>query len=192
MTLKGKGTSTGTSTRAIRIPKDLDRILQQEAKRRNISINGLISSVLTKFSEWDRYAEGFGLAGVPIHILKRLALLVDEDLIAKTGSELGPELLRSEVIFWFKEATLETFLDWFALFSKYSGLIDGSITKTDGAYVIVVRHEMGRKGSVFLKNYFESAFKTGLGIAPETEISEFQVSLRLHNTRIASRETLAS
>jgi hypothetical protein len=180
ISLKGKG----TTTRAIRITKDLDRILQHEAERRNVSINGLISSVLTKFAEWDRYAEGFGLATLSREILRKLTNLASEELIAKAGSELGPELLRSEVIFWYKQATLQTFLEWFDLFSKYSGLHKASITKTDGDYVIVIRHEMGEKWSLFLKNYFESAFKARLGIASETEISEFQVSLRLRNISI--------
>jgi predicted HicB family RNase H-like nuclease len=58
-----KGAST--RTRAIRIAKSLDRILEQEAKKRNISINGLISSILTKFAEWDRYAEDLPLATLP-------------------------------------------------------------------------------------------------------------------------------
>lgn len=170
-----------TATRAIRIAKDLDRILQQEAQKRNITVNGLISSVLTRFAEWDRYAEEFGLAALPTQVLRKLTKLADEELIAKAGAELGPELLRSEVIFWYKQVTLQTFLEWFALFSKYSGLHKTSITKTDGDYIIVIRHEVGEKWSVFLKNYFESAFKARLGIAPETEISEFQVSIRLHN-----------
>ncbi len=40
---------TTSKTRAIRIAKSLDRVLEQEAKKRNISINGLISYILTQF-----------------------------------------------------------------------------------------------------------------------------------------------
>jgi len=175
--LKGKL----TTTRAIRIPKSLDRILQEEAEKRNISINGLISSVLTKFAEWDRHAEQFGLATLPTQVLQKLTQLADDNLMAKTGTELGPDLLRSEVIFWYKQASLDKILEWFTLFSKYSGLHKVQITKTDGDYIIVIRHEMGSKWSVHLKNYFESAFKSTLGITPETDVSEFQVTLRLRN-----------
>ncbi|HUK50894.1 MAG TPA: hypothetical protein VLV18_07640 [Terriglobales bacterium] len=174
-----KGTST--TTRAIRISKSVDRILESEARKRNISINGLISSVLTKFAEWDRYAEDLHLTTLPTHIVKKLTELMSEDLIAKAGAELGPELLTSEVIFWYEKVTLQTFLEWLTLVSKYNGLISTQITKTDGDYVIVARHDLGKKCSLFLKNYFESGLKARMGIAPEIEMSEFQVSFRLRN-----------
>ena len=172
-----KGTTT--TTRAIRIAKSVDRVLEVEAKKRNISVNGLISSVLTKFSEWDRHVEGLRLTTLPTQIVRKLAQLTSEELIAKAGSELGQELLTSEVIFWYEKVTLETFLEWLTLVSKYNGLISTQITKTDGDHVIVVRHDLGRKGSLFLKNYFESGLKAKLGVSPNIEMSEFQVSFRL-------------
>ena len=174
-----KGTST--TTRAIRIAKSVDRILEVEAKKRNISVNGLISSVLTKFAEWDRYADELRLVTLPTQIVRKLTELTSEDLIAKAGAELGPELLTSEVIFWYEKVTLETFLEWLTLISKYNRLLSIQITKTDGDYVIVARHDLGKKCSLFLKNYFESGLKARLGIAPSIEMSEFQVSFRLRN-----------
>jgi len=177
-----KGVST--RTRAIRIAKTLDRILEQEAKKRNISVNGLISSILTKFAEWDRHAEALPLSTLPRQMLKKFVELASEDLLAKAGMELGPELLTSELIFWYEKVTFETFLQWLTLLSKYNPIISTQITKTDGDYVIVARHDMGTKCSLFLKNYFESGLKAKLDIAPNIETSEFQISFRLHNVSI--------
>jgi len=171
----------GTTTRAIRIAKSVDRILEAEARKRNISINGLISSVLTKFAEWDRHTEDLRMVTLPMEIVRGLTQQTSEDAVAKAGAELGPELLTSEVIFWYEKVTLETFLEWLTLISKYNNLFSTQITKTDGDYVIVARHDLGKKGSLFMKNYFESGLKARLGIVPSIEMSEFQVSFRLRN-----------
>jgi hypothetical protein len=106
---------------------------------------------------------------------------MSEDLAAKAGMEPGPELLTSELIFWYEKVTFEMFLEWLALISKYNCILSTQITKTDGDYAIVARHDLGRKCSLFLKNYIESGLKARLGIAPNIETSEFQVSFRLRN-----------
>jgi len=160
----------------------LDQVLELEAKNRNISVNGLVTSILTKFAEWDRYAERFGFVTLPVQILRRLVAVANETTIVQVAKELGPELLGSEVTFWYKQATLGSFLEWFSTFTKYSGLHKTEITRIDGDYAIVLKHELGRNWSIFLKHYSESAFKARLGITPETEIDQFQVLLRLPST----------
>jgi len=178
VSLKGKR----TTTKAIRIPGSIDQVLQLEAKNRNISVNGLVTSILTKFAEWDRYAERFGFVTIPNQILKKLVTVADESTIAQVASELGPELLGSEVTFWYKQATLESFIEWFSTFTRYSGLHKTEITRTDGEYVIVLKHELDRNWSIFLKYYFDTAFKARLGITLETEIDQYQVLPRLPST----------
>ena len=172
---------TNSKTRAIRIAKGLDRVLEQEAKKRNISINGLISNILIQFAEWGRYQEGLRSSTLPNQILKKLVELTSEDQIAKAGMELGPELLPSEVTFLYGKLTPETYLKWLMLVSKYITTVSYQITETDGTYVIVMRHDLGRKGSLFLKNYYESGLKAGMGVAPNIEMTDFQVSFRLRN-----------
>jgi hypothetical protein len=113
--------------------------------------------------------------------LKKLVELASEDQIAKAGMELGPELLPSEVMFLYEKFTPQTFLEWLTLVSKYTTTVSYQITETDGTYVIVMRHDLGRKGSLFLKNYYESGLKAGMGVAPNIEMREFQVSFTLRN-----------
>lgn len=46
-----------TVLRTIRIDKNLDDALDKDAKEHGVSENALISSILAKYIEWDRYAE---------------------------------------------------------------------------------------------------------------------------------------
>jgi biotin-(acetyl-CoA carboxylase) ligase len=46
-----------TLLRIIRITQELEDLLQKDAKLKRISVNALISSIMTKYAEWDRYRE---------------------------------------------------------------------------------------------------------------------------------------
>ena len=50
-----------SALRTIRLSKGLDELLQKDANARRISIGALISAILTKYSEWDRYMEKFDM-----------------------------------------------------------------------------------------------------------------------------------
>jgi hypothetical protein len=46
-----------TVLRTIRIDKNLDDALDKDAEEHGVSENALVSSILAKYIEWDRYAE---------------------------------------------------------------------------------------------------------------------------------------
>ena len=53
-----------TLIRTIRISKALDSLLRKDAKTKRIPVNALISSIMTKYAEWDRYNERFGVISI--------------------------------------------------------------------------------------------------------------------------------
>ena len=50
-----------TLIRTIRISKALDSLLRKDAKTKRIPVDALVSSIMTKYAEWDRYNERFGV-----------------------------------------------------------------------------------------------------------------------------------
>lgn len=52
--------SKKTVLKTIRIDKELDDALYKDAQENDINENALISSILVKYIEWDRYAKKFG------------------------------------------------------------------------------------------------------------------------------------
>jgi hypothetical protein len=50
-----------TMLRAIRLSKDLDDLLQKDANSKRITVGALISTILIKYSQWDRYTEKFDM-----------------------------------------------------------------------------------------------------------------------------------
>jgi hypothetical protein len=50
-----------TVLRTIRLSKGLDELLQKDANSKRITVGALISTILTKYSQWDRYTEKFDM-----------------------------------------------------------------------------------------------------------------------------------
>ena len=61
-----------TVLRTIRIDKELDDALYKDAQENDINENALISSILVKYIEWDRYAKKIGRVTLPKEALKSI------------------------------------------------------------------------------------------------------------------------
>ena len=61
-----------TVLRTIRIDRELDDALYKDAQENDINENALISSILVKYIEWDRYAKKFGHIVFPKEALKSI------------------------------------------------------------------------------------------------------------------------
>lgn len=69
--------------RTVRLTKELDEILAEDAHLRRTNLNALISTILTKYAEWDRYAERLSHISVPTTLFRDLLdLITDEDALA--------------------------------------------------------------------------------------------------------------
>ena len=71
-----------TRQRSIRITNYLNEILEEDAKAKTISNNALISTIATKYAEWDRYTERFGTrrsTGLYSGVMMALAEALNQD-----------------------------------------------------------------------------------------------------------------
>ena len=68
-----------TILRTIRIDKDLDDALDKDAKEHGVSENTLISSILVRYIDWDRYIEKFGRVSLPNEALKIIMEAIDDE-----------------------------------------------------------------------------------------------------------------
>jgi hypothetical protein len=174
LSLKGKR----SALRAVRIPREVDEALRKEADASNISTNGLITRVLMKYVEWDRFAEDFGFVNIPSQLFRALLQNGREENLSEIAEKLGPELNESVLTLWFKETSIKAFLDMLSLITKHGGILKSEASQRDGHYTIILKHELGQKWSEFLGGYYGGAIRKVFGVAPETETSQFQVMLR--------------
>jgi hypothetical protein len=172
-----------TVIRSVRITKELDNLLEKDAKAKRVSLNSLISMIMTKYVEMDRYNERFGTITLRREGFRSILEAIEDDKITTLAKEIGSQIPKQFLLFWFKKTNLETYLKYLSLVCKYSGFaeyeVDTNEDETD--YVITLLHDLGEKWSIFLKNWLEQGMKSTIGIVPTVfDVSKNTVVVRFH------------
>ena len=99
-----------TRLRTFRVEEELDSLLQKDAKSKGISVNSLLSIILSKYTEWDRYIEKFSVITMKKESFKTMLSSIDEDKIIDISQELGDKEPSQFILFLFKKNTHENYL----------------------------------------------------------------------------------
>jgi hypothetical protein len=161
-----------TVLRTFRIPKELNSALESEAGSRGISPNALLSSILTKFANWDRIADTFVRVSVSQELFRNILDHVPNEEIGRMAEIHAGHTMREAMLFWSKELTIDSFLTYVENRCRYAGWGQFERSKeAGGRHVIAIRHHLGQKWSSFLGQCFDKSLRT-LGIVT----SRFEVS----------------
>ena len=164
--------------RSIRISQELDELLQKDAENKRVSVNSLISTMMTKYAEWDRFADKFGYVTLTTETFKTILEITDEKKLSELAKVMGSRLPKEVMLFWFKKTDMEAFLSYVAIYGKYSNLFQYELEKEGDRYTITAHHELGDKWSMFLKVFIGEAMKETLRITPEFEVSKSSIVAR--------------
>jgi hypothetical protein len=159
--------------RTFRIPKELNSILESEARDRGISPNALLSSILTKFSNWDRIADTFVRVSVSQELFRNILDHVPNEEIGRMAEIHAGHTMREAMLFWSKELNIDSFLTYVENRCRYAGW--GQFERTEeagGRHVIAIRHHLGQKWSTFLGQCFERSLRTLGVLTSRFEVSE--------------------
>jgi hypothetical protein len=145
---------TRTVVKAVRITEDLDDLLEKVDKERDVTSSTLISTILSRYLQWDRLAEGDSMVTIMPTVLATLLDETDEATIKKIGQAAGDRLVE-RIEYWDKKLTLANFMKRLDAALKYSGACRGEIETTKENHVITLRHDFGRRWSIFLAKLIE-------------------------------------
>jgi hypothetical protein len=164
--------SKQTVMRSVRISRELDDVLRRDAESMGISFSALVSEIFTKYSEWDRLANKFGMVTLPRAGFRGMWEIIGKEKAASMGREAGTRIATESASFWFKKLNTRTFLKLLELFDKYTKSFTYEIEYGDGReYTITLHHEINEAYSIFLENWFESAIKAFVGVTPSIRVS---------------------
>jgi len=166
--------------RHIRLSRNVDEILVDEAKRRNISLNQLASSILSKYCEWDRFAEKFSYVHLPGEFYKELFNLLPEAALEEFGIKTG-RMFREAIYLWCKDLSVQSFLEYISLQFKYTwGSLVQYDQRIDGKKcVVTMHHGLGRKWSNGCASFSREAVKDTLGIDPKIVCTDNMVAITI-------------
>ena len=167
-----------TVLRTVRLPKELDELLEKDPEAKRTSVNALLLGLMTRYAEWDRFAEKYGLISLTRHGFRSLLEAAEDDKLYAVSRELGGHRAHETILFWYGKVNLETFLAYLRTFSRYGGLAEIEI-ETDGVhYTIRGHHELGERWSKVLENFMAEAFRTTLKIQPKFEATRNALIVR--------------
>jgi hypothetical protein len=167
--------SRKTRLRTFRLEEELDALLQKDAKSKGISVNSLLSIIITKYAEWDRYVEKFNVITMKKESFKTLVSAIDDDKVTDVSQELGDKVPSQFIFFWFKKNTLENYLKYISLICKHGGFAQYEIEQEGREYTITLIHELGEKWSNFLANWMKAGMKSSIGIIPRIDVMQNSV-----------------
>lgn len=164
--------SERSSVKTVRLSKHLEKSLEREAKSRKVSLNSFITSILSRYDEWERLAEKFGMMSVPAEDFIAILESIPDAQIEKIARKCGGTVPKAMMDFWFSKVTPEAFLRYLSLRMNYMRFVNHEvITGSEGQFVLTARHERGRKWSLWSCNYLIEAIKANFGVAATFEIN---------------------
>jgi hypothetical protein len=161
-----------TVLRTIRLSKGLDELLQRDANSKRITVGALISAILTKYSQWDRYTEKFDMITFRHETLRAILETTEDEALIRKGREIGTKIPREFLMFWFKKMDLESYLRYLELLCNYGGFARYELEADGTSYVITLLHNLGEKWSLFLKHIMEEGIMTTIGTLPRFEVNK--------------------
>jgi hypothetical protein len=171
--------SRKTVLKTMRIPSYINSLLEKDADSKGVSVNALISMIMTKYAEWDRYVERFGSITIKLQAFREMLEEIEEDKLADIARRSGSRFPKEFVLFRFKRANLDTYLEALKLLCKYKGYARYELESDESGYTVILVHDLGEKWSNFLRHVVEGGMRSITGIVPKFEVSQDSLIVRI-------------
>lgn len=164
--------------RSIRIRRSLQQTLERDAEAKGISVNSLVSAVLTRYAEWDRFAEKFGFVTITKSGHQMMMDAIPEGQIDELAERLGAQNPREVTLFWFKQLGLEPFLGYLMASSRYGRSFEVEVERAGAEVTLLFHHDYGPSYSRFLLHFFSKAIPSIVGATPRSQVGRNSVVIK--------------
>lgn len=155
--------SKKTSTITFRINKEYEKILRQESEKTGVSLNVLANQIFRDYTEWDRYMKSFGTIVMSRDAFKLIIDELDEKNVISLGVKIGERAPREFILFKWKDLNSNNVTSFMKMFFDHCGYGKYDHQTQDNKHIFSIRHDLGSRGSLFLKSYLEAVIQSTLG-----------------------------
>jgi hypothetical protein len=167
-----------TVLKSFRIPRETEEALYADAKEAGGTETDILNSLLTKYIEFDRFAKKFGFVTVSRGTFKAIMDALPEEKIRELAVSQSSRI-EELAVFWFKKRDIETFIRIMDIFSKHMRLSEYTLSRTRSDLILTLRTDLGNKAALFASVYLERGIEKMLGLTPEVELVENEVTLKV-------------
>ncbi len=172
------GKKRRTVLRTIRLGADVSEKMEAKAKATGSSVNSLLSSLVTRYAEWDELAQRFGFIDVSKEFFRLFLDAAEDEKLKQLTLERVAAIWSDLMRFWFGEATPDSFVKMLTRMSTYGWWLEVEPRVTGREYALVVRHEFNMKFSLFLKWTFETVIKSLFKTTPQVDATASSLYVR--------------
>jgi len=175
-----------TITRTFRIDEQMAKMLEEEAAKEKITVNSLVSKMLWNYKKRCQYCLHYNLMLVEPSIFKKIVDSVPEEVLSEFGSSLGPSLIRENLarlgMNMNRQSVEYVLIEALGQWTKW---YDADVNETSEGRAYYLHHVLGKKWSVFLKNFFQQAMAKLLNLEVQVEMMENSIMFTTPNpTRV--------
>jgi len=167
-----------TITRSFRISESVFKALEEDAAKRNISVNTLVNQLFLQHVNFNRFFDQIGKIQLSRQTFGRLLNACPDEAISQTARLSGKDTPRAFMRAKYGVISLTTVLDYIRLAVVYGGYAEYSQVESQGKRTVTLMHNMGQKWSLLLCHYFESLFEL-IDLHPKITSSENSVTFEV-------------
>ena len=165
-----------TSTVSFRINKEYDQILKIEANEKKISLNTLVNQIFGEYIEWNKYVKKFGTIVLSKEAFRMFLDSLDDDEINVLAINIATKAPKEFILFKWKGIDHSNVINFIKMFFDHCGYgqYDHQITE-EQVNKFSIRHELGKKGSIFLESYIKTVLMDTLRLECQSVITDNSV-----------------
>lgn len=170
-----------TVTRTFRISERAFNALNEDAKRRNVSVNTLANQVLLSYADFDRFIRKLHMIKIPRPTFRRVLDAAHDDAIIEAGQLAGDDVPKFLILAKDGVLSLQSVLAYLKNLADYGNFFEYADTLQDGKRTVTLAHELGPKGTLFLAHYVQTIFES-IGVHPTFTLGDNSIIIELERT----------
>jgi hypothetical protein len=170
-------TKKKTSTITFRIDKEYEKILREESELKGVSLNVLANQIFRDYAEWHRYMKTFGTIVMSKDAFRLIIDELDEKSLIRLAVEIGEKAPKEFILFKWKDLNADNVTSFMKMFFDHCGYGKYDQQTRLNKQIFSIRHDLGFRGSLFLKAYLEAVIHSTLGRECVSTVSENSLSV---------------
>jgi len=171
-----------TVTRTFRLDERLNKMLEEEASKEKITVNSIVSRMIWNYQKRCQYCLHYNLMLMEPNVFKTMLDNMTEETLRKTGTLLGPSVVKESLarlgMNTDRRSIESVLVDSLGQWTKW---YDADVSETNEGRVYYLHHVLGKKWSVFLKNFVEQVMAELLNLEVSIETTENSIIFTMPN-----------
>jgi len=166
-----------TVTRSFRINESAFSAIEEEAKKRNISVNSLVNQLFLSFANFDRYFQKFGMTKISKVSYRKTLRSVPDAEVTELAREVAQNSGKVVILARYGTMSLKGLQDWLKDLSDYANWFQyNEVDSPEGKRVITLTHDLGTKFSTFMVAYAKELFGQ-IAMVPKLSSTEDSITI---------------